>query len=420
MYKNIILKNKLELDYLLSKKYILRKNYLLDSKILNSNLIKVVVGPRRAGKSVFCTQLLTNKSFGYVNFEDEELKIEKDYDKIIEAIYEVYDNPKFLFLDEIQDLNNWELYLNKLQRRGYNLIITGSNSRLLGKELSSYLTGRYIEINLLPFDFKEYLDSNNLDYNKTKLVDPKYTSNILNHLENYLKTGGFPDVVVNKIDYNSYLNTLFDSILFKDIVTRHKVSKSKALYELSIYLLSNVASEYTFTNIKNNLGFNSVNTVQKYIYYLEEAYLFFSLNRFSFKVKEQFKAPRKIYVVDNGLIYTKGFKNSQDFGKLIENAVFLKLFKENKLNLSLFYYKTNTGKEIDFLVKDKNKVDKLIQVTYDISNTRTKEREINSLIEASNELKCNNLIIITYNYENTEKLHNKKITFIPLYKFLLE
>jgi len=423
MIKETVLQHKAEKERFISesKKYILREKIPYVEKFLNENIIKVITGPRRAGKSVFCMLLLKEKEFAYLNFDDENLVKIKNYDELIKVLYEVYPNAKYFFFDEIQNLDKWELFINKLHRRNFNLIITGSNAKLLDTEISSVLTGRYVSINVFPFSFREFLKAKNFELDNKEISLPEIKGKILNFLSEYITTGGFPEVVVKNLDTKVYLETLFDAILLKDVVKRYKVRFVPQIYDLATYLLSNFSSEFSFTKIRNILSFSSTNTVEKYIQYLEESYLLFILNRFSFKLKEQIKTPKKIYVADNGFILSKSFQFSNNIGKLIENIVFCELLRRDyKPNIDIFYHKTKNGKEVDFVLKQATKINKLIQVCYNIGDTNTKEREIKSLLTASEELSCNNLEIIGWDYEAEEKHKGKTIKFVPLWKWLLE
>lgn len=420
MMKNIVLQHKLEKEKFVSKTYILREKLDFAKKNLDTDLIKVITGSRRVGKSIFSFLLLRDKEFAYLNFDDEGLIKNKNYDEILEVIFEVYPDAKFILFDEIQNLENWELFVNKLQRRGYNLILTGSNANLLSKELGTALTGRYIPIEIFPFSFKEFLIAKGFKIKKEGTGLPEIKGKILNYLDEYLKRGGFPEVVVKKLEAKNYLSTLFDAILFKDVVKRYKVRFSQKIYDLSIYLISNFSSEFSFTKLKNSLDFRSTNTVQNYLKYLEEAYLIFVLNRFSFKTKEQIRTPKKIYLIDNGFILAKSFQFSQNLGKLMENLVFVEILRKGYTsNKDVFYYKTRNGKEIDFVLKKGAKIEKLIQVCYQIDSLEIKKRELNALIEAGKELNCDALEIITWDDEKTEKFKGKDVKYLPLWKLLL-
>lgn len=421
MVKDILLQHKSERDKLLSRNYILREKLKFAQRFLDSDLIKIVTGSRRAGKSIFSMLFLKDRNFAYLNFDDESFLKIKNYDEIVKAIFEVYPKAKFILFDEIQNLENWELFVNKLQRRGFNLTLTGSNAKLLSKELGTKLTGRYIPIEIFPFSFGEFLKAKDFEIERKQTTLPEIKGKILNYSDEYLKNGGFPEVVVKNLDPKTYLETLFDAILFRDVVKRYKVRFSQKVYDLATYLASNFSSPFSFTKLKNILGFRSTITVGKYLGYLEESYLVFSLNRFSFKVKEQIKAARKIYLVDNGFILAKSFQFSKNIGRLMENLVFVEILRKGyKLNKDIFYYKTSNSREVDFVLRKGIKIEKLIQVCYEIGDIWIKERELKGLTKASEELKCNRLVVITWDYEAEEEFRERKINFIPLWKWLLE
>lgn len=418
--KHILLQHKKEKERYLSGSYVPREQLFLAGKFLRKDIIKVILGTRRSGKSVFAFLLLKERPFAYVNFDDDALLKLENTDELLKGIFEVYPDTDFLFFDEIQNLKNWEMFVNKLHRRGYNLILTGSNSRLLSMEMASALTGRHIPITIYPFRFTEIVAARQMDTGKNHVAVPEHKGRLLRLLDDYLSGGGFPDVVVKKIEEASYLETLFDSVLLKDVVKRHRVRFPQKIVDLSLYLTSHYAGEFSFTKLKNALGFNSVVTLQNYISYLEEAYLVFLLNRFSFKPKEQIKSQKKIYLVDNGFASAKAFQFSPNYGKLMENLVFMELLKKGyKPNQTLFYYKTRNQKEVDFVLKEGRAVKQLVQVCYQMTDETTYEREIKALVEASDELRCNSLIILSWDREGVRKWKGKTIRTVPLWKWLL-
>ncbi|MBU3913388.1 MAG: ATP-binding protein [Nanoarchaeota archaeon] len=411
--KEILTLQKREIEIKLKEKYIERNQNLK----LNNDLIKVIVGPRRAGKSFFAIHFLNKQGkFGYVNFDDEKLVEIENYDEIITAMNSVYDNPKFVLFDEIQNLPKWELFANRLQRQGYNLVITGSNSNLLSRELATHLTGRHLLTNIFPFSFKEYLKFENKEL---------ITSEIKEKLSLYLLNGGYPEILSKKVELKEYLSNLFNSILYKDIMKRYKIRNPKQIENLAIYLISNIANEYSYNSLTNIGKIKSSHTTEKYLNYLEESFILFSLKRFSYKVKEQLSSNKKIYCIDNGFIQAKAFKLSPDFGKLYENVVACKLKKEEiEGNLRFYYWKNQQQEEVDFITQEGLKVKQLIQVCFNIDELDTKNREIRALIKAGKELRCNNLLIITEDTEKEEKAEwfgdKANIKFIPLWKWLLE
>lgn len=412
MIRDILLLQKRELEKRLKEKYVDRG---IDLKRINNNMIKVVIGPRRSGKSFFSIHVLNKLgSFGYANFDDEKLVELKDYNQIVDTLNSLYDNPKYLLFDEIQNLDKWELFVNRLQRQGHNLIITGSNSNLLSKELATHLTGRHLLITMFPFSFREFLNLENKELTESETKEKLFS---------YLTYGGYPEPLVKGLDYKDYLSVLFTSVIYKDIVKRFKIRSASSIEDLSIYLISNITKEFSYNTLTKVTKCKSVHTVEKYLNCLEEAFIFFRLNRFSHKVKEQISSNKKIYCVDNGIVYAKAFKFSPDTGKLYENLVAIELKKLEMRGLaSIYYWKNPQHEEVDFVVKRGDKI-QLIQVCYNIEDPKTKEREIRALIKASKELKCRNLLVITEDYEAKEQASwfgvKRKIKYTPLWKWLL-
>lgn len=414
MIKDIIILQKRELDRKLKELYIPREAEL---KEIKSGLIKVIIGPRRAGKSSFAVHYLNESGkFGYINFDDEKLIEATDYNEIISAADSVFDKPEYLLLDEIQNLAKWELFVNRLQRQGYNLIITGSNSKLLSSELATHLTGRYSSVLLFTFSFREFLKMNGRELTESETKE---------RLNSYLESGGYPEPLVKNLSYKEYLGTLLDAIIYKDIVKRFKIRSAQGIGDLSSYLLANIAKDYSYNTLMQVTQCKSVHTVEKYLNYLEESFVLFRLNRFSFKIKKQISSPKKIYCFDNGFIGAKAFKISQDIGRIYENTVAIQLKKSELAGeIAVFYWKNQQQQEVDFVVQKNTKIKELIQVCYDIEELSVRKREIRSLILASKELKCANLLIITCDYEAEKNEEwfgiKRKIKFIPLWKWLLK
>lgn len=410
--QDILLLQKREMETRINEQYIERTTAL----DLTNTIIKVIIGPRRAGKSFFALHFLrTIGTFGYVNFDDEKLSEILNYDEIISAMNIVYNNPKSVLFDEIQNLPKWELFTNRLQRQGYNLVLTGSNSHLLSKELATHLTGRHILRTILPFSFQEYL----------KLEEKKLTTQEMKEkLAQYLLQGGYPEPLLKKIDLKEYLSTLFNSIIYKDIVKRYHIRHPKEIEDLAYYLISNVACEYSYHSLLKVSKVKSSHTIRNYLSYLEEAYILFSISRFSYKVKDHTSSNKKIYCIDNGFITAKAFTISPDHGKLYENAVACALKKEETNGtLAVYYWKNQQQEEVDFVIKIGTKIHQLIQVCFNPGKGDAKNREIRSLIKAGNELHCDDLLIITADTETVEETEwfGKKATirFVPLWKWLL-
>jgi len=412
--RDIILIQKRELENRLQELYVERK--IPTTPDLRNDLIQVITGPRRSGKSFYAIHLLRQTgSFGYVNFDDERLTTLSDYDQIISAVNSIYGNPRYLLLDETQNLPRWELFVNRLQRQGFRLIITGSNANLLSSELATHLTGRHTVIVLFPFSFEEYLATHAIEQTAAEKAAA---------LEMYAEQGGYPEPLLKNIDRRDYLHTLLQSILYKDIIRRFRIRSVQGMDDLAMYLMSNIAREYSFNTLSKVTRCNSVHTVEKYIRYLQEAFLFFPLKRFSYKVQTQASHNKKIYCTDNGLTASAGFRFSADRGALYKNLVAVDLRKmEISGTISLFYWKSPQNEEVDFVVKEGLQITSVIQVCSDISNPKTLKREMRNLIKASQELNCEELILLnpkeeraeTFTWQNIER----QIQLIPLWQWLL-
>ena len=379
---------------------------------LDANVIKLITGPRRAGKSVYALQILSGKNYAYLNFDDTQLLGAFNEDAVMQALAEVYPGYDYLLLDEVQNLDSWDAWVSKLYRRGVNLVITGSNANLLSSEMSTLLTGRYVEIQILPFSMKETLEYKEAPID-AELPDEK--AKLFIEMDDYLKKGGYPEIVKNRDIEQAYLSALFDSIILKDVAQRHKIRKITELYDLADYLISNYSNPLSYNEIADELSLGSVTTVKKFCGYLAEPYLFFYLPRYNNKLKEMKKAPRKVYVIDNGFIYTRSFELSSNNGRQLENMVFIELLRRGyDLEKSLFYYRTSNDKEVDFVTRDGRKVTSLIQVSYNISKAKTREREMDALVKASEELKCDNLLLITWDQKDSVEYKGKHIRIVSL------
>lgn len=415
--KNIILQQKEELAFLSSLQYQTRRHIENVEEFLDTPIIKLITGPRRAGKSVFALQILKNKNFAYLNFDDALLLENFDEDAVMQALLEVYPQFTHLLLDEVQNLPSWDLWVSKLKRRGLNMVITGSNARMLSSEMATVLTGRYVELEILPFSLKETLEYKHFCINPETIESKAALSN---EIEAYMRTGGFPEVAKAPSIVKSYVGTLFDSIVLKDVAQRHNIRKTQELYSLADFLITNYCNPISFNEIAKTLSMNSVNTIKKFCDYLAEPYLFFYLPRFDYKIKQIQRAPKKIYVVDNGFVFARSFELSSNYGRQFENMVFTELLRRGcKVGQSLFYYRTKYDKEIDFVIKKRNNITSLIQASYDISSLKTRERELSALIAASKELKCSNLFLITWDKDDTIEYNNNTIHIISAKNWFL-
>lgn len=412
---NIVLSQKQDRDSLRARPAVARDGLAHARGALDTDLIKVVTGPRRAGKSTFAMQMLADRDFAYVNFDDERLSNLTDFDALLSGIAQVYGNVRTLFLDEIQNVSGWELFVNRLHRQGWNLVLSGSNAHLLSRELATHLTGRYQEFRLYPFSFSEYLRAREFSTDDIFALKSRQ-GELLHHLRIYMQNGGFPETVVGGVDPGNYLSTLFESVLLKDIVRRYNVRYAGRLLELGRYLLANHAREYTFSSLVKALGFNSVHTLEKYLGYLSEAFLLFSVHRFSFKARERVQAPRKIYACDPGFVSAVSFRSSPDTGRLLESVVAVELLRQG---IEFYSFKEPSGKEVDFVVRQAGSTSELLQVCFDLSDLKTRKREISGLLRASTDLNCNALSVLTWDEEDQLELQGCNIRLIPAWKWLI-
>lgn len=413
--RNIILAQRKERDELLARQYISRQLRYNREDILASRFIKLITGPRRVGKSVYALLLLKDKNFAYLNFDDMQLLDNWNEDLVMATLAEVYPDYDYLLLDEVQNLDKWDLWVSKLYRLGINIVITGSNARMLSSEMATVLTGRYVQIEMLPFSLEETFTWHHI--NLHHIAEEQQTESIM-LLDSYLHNGGFPEIMANRNMAKNYLSTLFDSILLKDVAQRHKVRKTHDLYNVATYLLSNFCGLFSYNELATAVGIASVATTKKFCDYLHEPYLFFYLPRYNNKLKLMKKAAQKVYVVDNGFVQSSGFNLSENLGRLLENQVFVELLRHGyDVETSMFYYRSANNREVDFVLRSGTKVVQLIQVCYDMSAPKTRKRETDALVECARELKCNNLSVVTYSEKTSIEQDGYTIRLIPISEF---
>lgn len=255
--------------------------------------------------------MLRDQNFAYLNFDSYPLLEAWDADLVMRMLDDIYPGYDYLLLDEVQNLTAWDLWVSELYRMGKNLVITGSNAKMLSSEMATVLTGKYLQVEMLPFSLGEFFEWNRLDLNR---IVPEKQSHAEVLMDDYLRNGGYPEVVASRQLTRSYLDTLFDSIIWKDVAKRHNVRNVSDLNDLAIYLISNICNPISANELTAELAFSSVNTTKKYMEYLHEPYLFYYLSRYNNKLKLMKKAPRKVYVVDNGFVASKAFALSDNLG----------------------------------------------------------------------------------------------------------
>jgi predicted AAA+ superfamily ATPase len=364
-----------------------QRNVMPDVKMID-DYITIITGIRRCGKSTLMHQLMLSlkQDYAYFNFEDPRIFgfDVNDFSKL-DAIF---GDQQFYFFDEIQNIENWELFVRKLHDRGKTVCITGSNASLLSKELGTRLTGRNIQQELFPFDFTEFCGYLELEKNFDSVTQ-------------YLELGGFPSYLKNR--QINYLQQLFRDILFRDIIARYSIRNAKIVEGIALFLISNVGKEYSLNGIKNSFGVGSTNSVSDYVAWLEDSYLLFSLPRFSWSLKTIAVNPRKIYTIDTGFAQANSLSFTEDKGRLFENMVYLKLRKSGK---ELFYFREKG--ECDFVVKEKNKITELVQACY-VLTTDNLQRELNGVKEAMDFFDLNEGIIVTLKQTDLFILEGKKV-----------
>ena len=388
----------------------------------NSPLAQVVIGVRRSGKSTLCHKVLLEQEvkYGYANFDDDRLaKLEtEDLNTVLSCIYQIYGTDiQYLFLDEVQDVEGWHLFVNRLLRTSLHIVVTGSNAKLLSGELATHLTGRYNEIHLFPFSFKEYCEYHKIN---TAAITTKAEADLKRAFMSYITDGGFPEIQ-NIRNKRGYVQSLIEAIVSKDIQRRFNIRNVEALRKIVNHLINNVCQEINYDDIANLLGMTDL-TVKKYVDYLRQAFLIQLLTKFSFKSKERIRNA-KAYIVDPGLQNNRenAFAAS-NIGWRLENVVYIELLRRCANNyLDVYYYKANPrAKEVDFVVCNQDKPVELIQVAYEIDQEKTFKRETTALIKASAALHCDKLTLIAFTTSRDEIIQEKNIHIVSAIEWLLK
>ncbi|MEF8880018.1 MAG: ATP-binding protein [Candidatus Thermoplasmatota archaeon] len=391
------------------------------NKWLKRKEIIPITGCRRAGKTTLMYITINNllkqvkkENILFIKCDDERVEEENLIEKVREKHKEMF-NPQgrtYIFLDEIQEIKNWEKTIKRIYDLDEKTKIFLSGSRLLKSELSSALAGRFIYFDIYPFSFSELLKAKDMKWkNRADLLSKK--SKIKHYLREYLQWGGFPEIILEDDEEKKkeLLRFYSDSILYRDVIKRSGINKPEKVEKLKNYLLSNFTNMLNYSRIAKHLGVSS-DTISSYIHHMQESYFFFQLSMFSYSIKKQQFNPKKIYCIDNGIRNSVGFKFSDDLGRLYENTVFLELY--NKYDE--IYYWRHQDIEVDFLVKENDSIKKLIQVCYDVSKAR--ERELKSLIQGLEKFDLKKGIIITGDTRKKVEINGKKIEYIPLWEWL--
>jgi len=371
---------------------------------LDSPQAQVVIGVRRSGKSTLCLQTLfgADVKFAYVDFDDERLANigASQLNDVLEVLYKIYGDFKYMFLDEIQNIEGWPLFVNRLLRTKMHVVLTGSNAKLLSSDLATHLTGRSSEIALYPFSFKEYCDIKGVDYH---LRTTKGVADKRNAFDDYLTQGGFPELLHVK-NGKKYISNLVDNILKRDIEQRYNIAYPAQFENMAHHLLNVSPYILSTTDLADLFGFKSHHTVLNYAKYLKEAYMLVGVKKYSQKSKQR-TTGEKMYAVDVALMNQRENAFAGDnLGWRLETVVLNHLVRKCKNEGQDIYYLSDRSGECDFIVCEGNNVLQCIQVSYDISSEKTRKREINGLILANKKTNCTNLLLLTdHEYDDLEK-----------------
>ncbi|MCK4928632.1 MAG: ATP-binding protein [Methanosarcinales archaeon] len=393
-------------------------------KSLDTPHIKDVIGVRRSGKTTVLYQVaaylmdigVAPEHILFLNFDDPAINA-APLDEILTSIYKINPEISHLFLDEIQQKEGWERWVRTLYdtKRFSQIFLSGSSASLLTQDIGRVLSGRHITFDVTPFSFTEYLTKRGWEN-----LEPEYLmynrDKILYYQKTYLEEGGFPETIgMNEFNQKKILTSLYSDIIARDISARFGASHEVAA-KICQLMITNSTSEYSFNSVAKAAHI-AIETAEKYIGYLKESLLIIDLPVFSYKLKSQFKQNKKTYTVDTGLRNAISFRFTPDMGKLAENAVFLELKRRNG---EIYYWKSSGGYEVDFVQKTGQQVQILLQVSWDVRNDKTRKRELRSLCRACEEFGVVNAMILTEDTEEIEEQNGVKITYYPLWKWLLD
>ena len=387
---------------------------------LKSKLAQVVIGVRRSGKSTLCFNALRKAGvhYAYANFDDERLqKLEtEELDNVLQTLYKIYGKFDYLFLDEIQNIDGWPLFINRLLRQKIHILITGSNAKLLSSELASHLTGRHHKIELFPFSFKDWCTIKELDYTR---LTTKNKGLISKAYEEYFRQGGFPELISGEENPKEYIGTLTDNIISQDIKKRYKIRNIDALKRLAHHVLNETPTIIVKDTLQDTIGIKSERTLGNYLLYLNQTYLVSTINKYSSKSRERTRS-EKAYAIDVAFMDKReNAFSGENLGWRLETIVYLELLRRKAGTENDIYYFQGRSAEADFVVCDGNKTLAVYQVSYDISNEKTRRREIRGCIAGAKATKCNNLFLITDHESETIEEDGYTIQVVPVWEWLV-
>ena len=386
---------------------------------LNSKLAQVIIGVRRSGKSTLCFNALRKAGvhYAYANFDDERLEeLEtKDLDNVLQTLYKIYGKFDYLFLDEIQNIDGWPLFVNRLLRQKIHIIITGSNAKLLSTELATHLTGRHHKIELFPFSFKDWCSIKDVEYTR---LTTKNKGLLSKAYEEYFRQGGFPELISGEENPKEYISTLIDNIISQDIKKRYKIRNIDALKRLANHILNETPTLIVKETLQNIIGIKSERTLGNYLMYLNQTYLISTISKYSSRSRERARN-EKSYAIDVAFMDKReNAFSGENLGWRLETIVYLELLRRKAGTENDIYYYQGRSAEADFVVCDGNKTLAVYQVSYDISNDKTRKREIKGCIAGAKATKCDNLFLITDHESEVIEEDGYTIQVIPIWEWL--
>jgi predicted AAA+ superfamily ATPase len=404
-------------DHIKQVEDLVKRELLDEIKNKKSDLIIIVAGLRRVGKSTLMNEIRKEhlQESYFVNFDDErffDFTIE-DFQTVQELLIELYGERGIYFFDEIQNIRGWERFVRRLHDNGKKVYVTGSNASMLSREMGTHLTGRHLSYSLYPYSFKEFLDFKEYELPIPEVLTTVEKGTLKRYFNEYIEVGGIPEFVKNRDEL--YIKTLYENILYRDIIARYNLRDEKALKTTAYFAASNIAKEISYNNIRKLTGLSSATTVKEYFEYLENSYLAYLVPKFSTSLKTQVYSGKKVYFVDTSIAKILGFRTSGDYGRILENIVFMEL---KRRKLEVYYHREK--KECDFVIRDGYNIREAIQVTQSLKNPDTRKREIEGLLEALEGYSLNYGLILTDDTEEEIEFKGKRIFVKPVWKWLLQ
>lgn len=388
----------------------------IENEWVTTSEILIITGIRRCGKSVLLQQIrsrLKEQDF-FFNFDDERLAnfTMSDFQALQECFFELFGLQHTYYFDEIQNIPGWESFVRRLYNEGCKVIITGSNAKMLSRELGTHLTGRYISVEIYPFSFVEYLKLINVYPVQADFYTTAGRSGLFARFKEFIENGGFPKYL--QTHSSRYLSSLYESIIFRDVMARNSLVNEKEIKELVFYLASNATRRVTYSSLGKIVGIRHAETVKNYLEYIQQTYMIFQLMKYSPSVKVQMLNPKKIYFIDNAIISRVGFNATDNIGFKLENIVFIEL---KRRGYALFYH--SDKRECDFIVRQETGITQAYQVTVSISDAKTRKREISGLQEAMSTYSLSEGYIITMDEKETIQVAEGIIHVVPAWEWML-